>query len=506
MNSCAPSGSQRAGSLPESVRTAAARPALVLACFVAAAIASCSLLLFPDVSGIVCFPSGENQVVAEGELPWLRFDFAPDRDSVEEIFTVSDFAGRVGGAYRWEGNTVCFAAEPPLIRGRRYVLSFSGRFQDERGVAYDIQRLVPFFYASDRESALYVVQTQPVSGQTIEQDRELRVEFSRPVDPLSAPLGLSLSPATEHELRWEEDGRLLWIRPVESWGNLTVYTLRLSEGLRDTAGAPLARGAELVFLVQEDTAAPTVVSILPAFNDLPGGFPETGLTLEDGPGCRDAIRISFSEAMDRDSTRGGFSITPAVAGQVHWPDESTLVFAPQEGFRAGVAYTVLLSERVTDRAGNALAGYLPVSFTPASNLILVTTTVLDDGSVFAPGGYSSVEAAAIAISLAGECNLRIEFEGGSFGRPGEKQRALEAITLRCLFPPSGVSAPELIGVSWNGDSRLSLTYAGLELSGPERTVYYLLRIRGGPGGLGTDEGHHLEADLEQLLRFEEALP
>jgi len=493
-------------------RSRSSSAALAAAIAVSAAVAaaalcsSCGLILVPDLSGIEYFPDRENQVIAEGESPSIRFAFAPDRDSVEAIFSVSGVSGRVGGRYHWDGDAVSFVPEPPLVYGRRYVMCFSGSFRDQRGIDYEVDRSMPFFVGSDAEEALCVTETEPANGGVAARSQEIRVEFSRPVDPVSIAGGLSLSPDTRRTLRWEDGNRRLFLCPQEGWQHLSVYTLRLDREIRDATGAPLARAEQVVFLVQEDTEAPTVEAIVPAFNDPPAGFPETGLSLEEGLDCRDAIRVLFSEGMDRTATGDGFSLAPAVSGQVHWLDDRTLVFAPEVGYQAGTSYTILLSDRVCDLCGNSLAGYTPASFAAGARRIAVTTTFLDDGTVIRPGEYTTVAPLTVLLGPAGDCNLLFELAGGSFDTPGEKQGVLEAVTLVGVFPPSGVPAPELIGVSWEGDFRLSMTYAGLRLSTPAQAVYYLLRVRGGAAGVATEEGGMLEEDLEQLLRWEEAAP
>ncbi|MBN1836702.1 MAG: Ig-like domain-containing protein [Spirochaetales bacterium] len=482
---------------------------LAAAAMAGAALAwSCALVLVPDLSGTVYFPERENQVITQDQVPSIRFAIVPERSSVEAIFTVADVGGRVSGRYSWDGQRVAFVPEPPLVHGRRYVMSFSGSFRDQRGVEYQVDRVVPFFVGSAAGEALYVVESDPVSGGMAARDQEIRVEFSRPVDPLSAPRGLSLSPDTRHSLRWENDNRILYLcpEPEEGWDHLCVYTLRLDEELLDPAGTPLARAEEIVFLVQEDSAAPTVQEILPAFDDPSAGFPLTGLSLEEEVGLQEAIRIRFSEAMEPGATEESFSLCPPAAGVLYWPDVQTLVFVPEAGYQAGTAYLILLSERACDACGNRLDGYVPVGFTTRAAGIEITTTFLDDGTVILPGGYTTVAPLPVRLGPGGECNLLLTLSGGSFETSAEKQAVLEAITLSGVFPPSGVPVPELIGFSWDGDVRLSLTYAGLELSTPSHAVYYLLRIRGGVGGVATDGGEQLERDLEQLLRWEEAPP
>ncbi len=55
-----------------------------------------------------------------------------------------------------------------------------------------------------------------------------------------------------------------------------------------------------------------------------------------------AVRVRFSEAMDRASVEARLHIDPALAGQIAWSDARTLIFTPAEAFAAGQTYTVTL--------------------------------------------------------------------------------------------------------------------------------------------------------------------
>jgi hypothetical protein len=473
---------------------------LVLICGVWLSAVSCSLFYFPDTAAVVTFPEQDNQVLEETQCPRVLFPFAVEQTSVEAIFTVRDFHGGVPGSYQWEGSTVSFHAEPDLIRGARYVLCLQGVFRDAGGVECSIDRLVPFYLGSAGKPAPYVVWSAPATGQTTSPDTEIVIAFSADMDPLTLAPALVLSPDCDLEERWEEGTSRLVLSPRPSWQNLTVYTLELGARLRDLTGTPLQREAQIVFLVQEDITSPTVLSVRPAFNDAQGLYPETGADLEGGVACRDALRVSFSEAMDRSSTAGAFTLTPPVTGSLAWLDDATLVFCPLTGYAAGTTYLLSFGSAAADAAGNPLAGLREMSFTPAVQTISVTTELVYDAVRIAPGEYSTGLAREIRTSVVhGEYALVFEFAGARFDADSEKAAVQECIRLACLFPPAGVLDARPVGYSWTGDDRLSVTFAGLEVSTAAQSYYYLLSLRGGETGIRSDEGGLLEEDLEQLL-------
>jgi len=204
--------------------------------------------------------------------------------------------------------------------------------------------------------------------------------------------------------------------------------------------------------------------------------------------------------MDPEATSGAFSLQPGVSGSLAWLDERTLVFCPQGSYAAATPYLLAFGAAAADLAGNPLAGPREFAFTPALQAIAVTTELVYDGVRIAPGQYSTITAREISTSAVhGQYELLFEFTGTRFDTEAEKAAVQECIHMDCLFPPAGAPDPWPLGYSWTDDQRLSVTFAGLEVSTAAQSYYYLLRLRGGTAGIRSDEGSLLEEDLEQLL-------
>ncbi len=60
------------------------------------------------------------------------------------------------------------------------------------------------------------------------------------------------------------------------------------------------------------------------------------------------VRLQFSEPMDPASVQGFFSLEPAVAGFLSWPDSNTLVFQPAQPFAYRTAYRVAVAGRTAE--------------------------------------------------------------------------------------------------------------------------------------------------------------
>jgi len=480
---------------------AVVRPILCLC--VALFLISCGLLIdIPDDSGVSTCPGIENQVLSEQEIPHICFDFEVNRYSVEAIFSVREAAGAVPGIYEWEDQTVFFRPCPELIPGRRYTFAFAGTYRDLQGSEYATHRIVPFYYKQRDESVPYLVSSNPLPGQIISMDAGIRIEFSEAMDPCSAVHGIRIEPDTPVTMVWEKAATEVVLAPQEKWEPCRCYTIRITEELLGETGIPLAETRELIFWIQEDIESPRILLVEPALNQPAALYPWTGYGMDQPLGLQDVVRIRFTEAMDTGSTADALTLVPAEAEERIWVDAATLVVIPAAGFSPGTEYLLQFNAQAKDRAGNTLSMSEPIRFTVIPGEITAVTEFVQDGIQVSPGDYSTATAIEIQpypISSSGDYELLFRFTGCEFDSNTEKYAVQEAISLLCIFPDSGVPDPIATGYSWMGDLVLGVTYSELQSSTADQRIYYLLRIRGGPSGIATEEGYRLQRDLEQLV-------
>lgn len=464
---------------------------------------SCGLLIdIPDDSGISTCPENENQVLSDQEVPYICFDFEVNRYSVEALFCIKDATGEITGMHEWEDQTVSFRPQSELIPGRRYTFSFIGTYRDLNGSEYSSHRIVPFYYRQRDEAAPYVVSSNPPSGHILAAHDAIRIEFSKTMDPSSLAKGIRVEPDTPVRTGWENTTTELVLTPRENWESCSCYTIQLTEELLDESGIPLAETRKLVFWIQGDIESPRILLVEPALNQPALLYPSAGYGMDEPLGLQEVLRIRFIEAMDTDSTAGALNLTPAVTAERIWIDAATLVVAPAAGFAAGTEYFLEFNAQAKDRAGNRLAMTEPIRFATIPGEITVVTELVQDGTQVGPGDYSTATAIEIQpypISSSADYEFLFRFTGCEFDGNTEKHAVQEAISLLCIFPDSGVANPIATGYSWMGDLVLSVTYSELQISTADQRIYYLLRIRGGPNGIVTDEGYRLQQDLEQLL-------
>jgi hypothetical protein len=476
---------------------------LILVWCLLSLLSSCGLLIdFPDPSGITYCPDTENQVLTAQQKPAICFDFEVDKDSVEALISIKDTGGALQGYCLWDDQTVYFHAQPELIPGRRYVFSFFGTFNDARGAACSVHHIVPFYFQQRDESAPYVLSCEPRPGETIACTTPIRILFSEAVEPASLARGLGIEPDTPIGTSWEKEQTEVLLTPEQYWPHCACLAVEVDEAILDIAGIPLAEARRFVFWVQEDIVSPAMVSVQPVRNDPAELFPPTGAGIQEPLGLREGLRITFSEAMDCVPTAGALILQPSAAITRMWIDPSRLVVLPLEGFAPATEYCLRFGDEAADPAGNPISSGESVLFNTIAGAITVDTELVNDGIGLGPQDYSTAAAIEIhpyPITTTADYVLSFRFSNARFDSNTEKKSVQDAIDLLCLFPDSGVTDPIPTGFSWSGDFDLSITFSELQPSMSSRRVYYLLRIRGGAGGISTEEGFRLEEDLEQLL-------
>ena len=94
----------------------------------------------------------------------------------------------------------------------------------------------------------------------------------------------------------------------------------------------------------------------------------------DGP-----VTFYFDQAMDQASVEAAFSVAPAVAGELSWPDDVTLTFTPTAAYDRATEYTFSIDTRAASAEGVPLAA--PFSLTLRTIGYLEVAEVLPaDGS------------------------------------------------------------------------------------------------------------------------------
>ncbi len=461
----------------------------------------CSIIDFSADESVNSNPDTDNQIIGENEKIYISFSFEPERNSAESLFKVSDYRGDIDGDFLWEGKELCFIPSEKLIKGRRYTLSFSGSVDKKEGGQARVELLVPFYYICENSSVPFVSGISPPGGSVIGTEDTVRVVFSKPIDTGSFKKGFSVSPEKEYTLTWENENKEVIIDPLEKWENLTSYTFSFSSDICCTQAMPLEEESEITFYVDSSHTNPQVISTETAMRDIASSFPALSQDL-DSIKYNDAIKIVFSEDMDKESTESAFSIEPYTAGRKMWIGKKTLIFLPETFWRWEEKYRLSISSSAESENGITLAEKYSESFTADISELHLSSLdgKADDGfpiSSFSESSFMEITTDPVAPYT---YNFIFNFSE-SFASDNDKLKAQDSTNISCVFPPDGTS-PFPRKYIWLSDTSLSVEYSGFTPYNSISNIhyYYLLKIKGGAGGIINSMGSYLSEDIKQLLR------
>ncbi len=337
----------------------------------------------------------------EGVGPWLElqatFNYLLDCTASVNAFAMSpDTAGLLD----CEGYTLTFSPTLPFEPDAQYVAEVGRVYLSDGwarpGVRWEIQTAPP----------LTIVDATPVEGESLaDLWTPIRVAFSRPVVAKSLPERFALAsedgPSLPGKIVWDGDGAGFVFQPQDALRPASRYRFTLAPGVRDELGFKLAEGLDRSFETD-----PMLAQILPQ-----DGTRDVLLS--------EAIRISFTRAMDQASVEAGLAFTPTLRqspggpldGEVTW-EENTMVFRPQGGLAASTQYQVSLGAGIRDASGAPLAATRRWTFgtqpfllgaEPASGAVLVELQTPIEYRFALPMDRASVQAAlSISPATAGE--------------------------------------------------------------------------------------------------------
>ncbi len=399
----------RASGAAAVARVAVARVAAgtLAAVLVAAALAGCPLISFERLS-VTVWPKDANAILPLGASPWITFPAAPDKASVQRLFTLSNPSGSVNGDFRWEGARMYFDAVPTLSPGVRYVMRFRGRVTLEDGQSFDADEQVPF-YVAHAGGGPVLQSVVPSDGATAGTTTPLVLRFSGPVDPNSFAREFGLQPSAETTVSWDATQSLVTITPRTPWTTLATYTWTVSKDLAAPDGTPAGIDYTGRFRVQLDSTAPTVVGVQPGVRST---FTPTGNPLSQ-TGADDVLLITFSEEVTDDSLESAFTITPGTKGallRVTSGPPAVFAFIPDGRWVMGQSNTLCIGTAVTDLSGNKLSLPFEATFTPA----IPIQTVRSIQALNAPPPdswtvFNTLDAKPITIDIDGSVTLVITF-------------------------------------------------------------------------------------------------
>ncbi|RLF35092.1 MAG: hypothetical protein DRN03_05755, partial [Thermoplasmata archaeon] len=133
-----------------------------------------------------------------------------------------------------------------------------------------------------------------------------------------------------------------------------TYTITASangyDGQSKTVEVKAGETITVNFQLNVETTPPTIINHSPEGTNVP---------------VSTIITVTFSEAMNKTSAEGSFSISPSVSGSFSW-DGNKMIFTPDSELEYETTYNVIISEEAKDLAGNNLESAHSWNFTTTS--------------------------------------------------------------------------------------------------------------------------------------------
>jgi len=295
-------------------------------------------------------PAADATDIASDTILTATFSEAMDSATLTAAtFTLTGGGHAVGGTVSSSGATATFTPSAPLTANTIFTATLTTGTKDLAGNPLAADFSWSFTTAPDTTPPTVLSTTPATDAVDVPLNSVITVVFSEPMDsstlnsttislrgaggPVDGTVGFSSNSAT--------------FTPAANLNNSTVYTARVSTGVTDLAGNPLA--AEYTWQFTSggalDNIPPTVTSVTPANKS-------TNVPLST------TISATFSEAMDPSTIKTDSFVVGSgstfLAGSVAYSG-TTATFTPSAPLPDGADITATIKTFVKDLAGNAMA-------------------------------------------------------------------------------------------------------------------------------------------------------
>ncbi|MCL4870442.1 MAG: Ig-like domain-containing protein [Anaerolineae bacterium] len=312
----------------------------------------------------------------------IRFDQPMNRASVEAAFAITQAQGStqaVRGSFTWpRSDTVVFTPSTQLTRQQRYNVRISPEAQGLNGQSLEAPVLL------NLETVGYIAVSQVIPSpdtNNVQTDSAITVLFNRPIVPLTAtsqqsnlPQPLQFTPPLDGQGQWVSTSVYRFV-PDAPLDGASRYQVTVNRGLEDIVGAVLEEDYSWSFT----TVSPSVVTISPNQGrkdvDLDAGF-----------------SVQFNMPMNRASTEGAITLSPATSLQFSWTDEDrTVLITPTARLNLGTDYTLTVDTGARSANGAAALNRLTRSTFTTIPLPAIVGTYPENGAIAEAGYFYGVQ-------------------------------------------------------------------------------------------------------------------
>ena len=463
---------------------------------------ACSLVNLSHHEEYTSTPSQEYEVLSQGSPIEIQFCQDADHYSVENAVNIKDHEGNVDIKILWESDRLMkvYPKTDP-VPGLEYRLEFNGYYSLSDGRSVESKLSLPFYWGKNEYTPLRILSVIPDEGALIAADTALKISFSSDVDAASLARGLSISPNIKMKHAWSD--QTLIMSPLEDWENLTSYTLKITDDLKNSSGDPLFPLFERSFYVQYGTEIPSVLSVGSCSRNLSSDFRFIASDLS-GLKRDQALRVSFSQPMDHGNTESAFTLMPSLAGDFFWcedpmrPGVDDLVFLPRDGFLMSQTYKLCIDSSAMGKSGISMDSDFQIDFVPdLEEMSLLSLECLSYGG-FILNCYNDASSYDLPAGPVSPFSLSFRFIFSvPFSSDAEKQIVQSKLKIYEIFSTGG--SPQAGLFSWSDDYTMTVLFSGFN-TGAASDFYYILELPGGEGGIINRNGSFFPSDIRQLFR------
>ncbi|MFN8532601.1 MAG: Ig-like domain-containing protein [Dehalococcoidia bacterium] len=189
-------------------------------------------------------PTANSRFVPPGQEILLIFNQPMNRESVQQLFTLTGPTGAATGAIRWESETrALFIPSQPLQPDVTYTAQIAAGL---RGLQGSLPSVEPIRWSFQTIGPPRLVASEPANGSTPPSTARLSLTFNQPMDTASVGGNLTILPApTQVFSSWTDSNTRLnfffSLRPS------TAYEIAVGADARDRTGRPLGAPQRVSF-------------------------------------------------------------------------------------------------------------------------------------------------------------------------------------------------------------------------------------------------------------------
>jgi methionine-rich copper-binding protein CopC len=271
------------------------------------------------------------------------FSMSMDKSATESAFSVSP---EVDYSISWQNSDqlMLVSVTGGWQHDTSYELTINGSAHSATGVEMAENYTLAFKTEGVSVSPV-ITATNPENGATlVPVSASVSISFSAAMDRQSVEAALTISPDTEYQVTWGNNGLTMTITATDGWVANQQYDIVVTTDAVSQNGLPLGVDYVFSFQTQPLVDGPTVIST----------DPENDSVIYSGT---NTVEIRFSEPMDTEATEAALSAQSGSSGAisgllVSWEDNNQLLIITfPKVFIDGESYSVVLTKQARSAAG-----------------------------------------------------------------------------------------------------------------------------------------------------------